>query len=101
MSFLITETVHRRADCYWGKNAELRGLNRFMRGKILVCNSHAKLCSHFSVWLEDKVLIFSVLCSFCFQSLQSHLRTDKIYIAEIISINKKFALQFFSNYYNK
>ena len=62
MSFLITETVHRRADCYWGKYAELRGLNRFMQGKILICNSHAKLCSHFSVWLEDKVLIFSVLC---------------------------------------
>ena len=50
MSFLITETVHRRADCYWGKNAELRGLNRFMQGKILICNSHAKskvtLCAH-------------------------------------------------------
>ena len=34
--------------------AELRGLNHFMQGKILVGNSHAKLCSRFSVWLEEK-----------------------------------------------
>ena len=40
------------------------------------------------------------LCSFCFQSLQSHLWTDKIYIAEIISISKKFAQQFAGTYLN-
>ena len=40
------------------------------------------------------------LCSFCFQSLQSHLWTDNIYIAEIISISKKFAQQFASTYLN-
>ena len=44
------------------KIAELRGPNHFLQGKALASNSHAKLCSHFSVWLEEKVLIFSVRC---------------------------------------
>ena len=49
----------------------------------------------------ESVDIQRALYFFCFQSLQSHLWIDKIYIAEIISISKKFALQFASNYYNK
>ena len=44
------------------KIAELRrGPSRFMRGKAFASSSHAKLCSHFSVWLEEKVLTFGVL----------------------------------------
>ena len=49
---------------------------------------------------RKSVDIQRALYSFCFQSLQSHLWIDKIYIAEIISIRKKFAQQFAGTYHN-